>query len=52
MQTSLVAYAPTIALLFFFMIFCGIAVWVARPGMKKKLQAHAHIPLEEDTNDR
>ncbi len=35
-------------LLFFFLVFCGIAVWAYRPSMKKTLEAHKEIPLRGD----
>lgn len=43
-----IANAPTIALLFFFTIFIGIAFWVLNPSAKKRLQELADIPLKED----
>ena len=36
-----------IGLLFFFFFFCAIAIWVFRPGSKKKYEENAKIPLEE-----
>jgi cbb3-type cytochrome oxidase subunit 3 len=36
-----------IGLLFFFLFFCGIAIWTFRPSAKKSHQKHAQIPLQE-----
>lgn len=44
--------APLIGLLIFFLFFCLVLVWMARPGMKRKLESHARIPLEEDRHGR
>ncbi len=43
-------YAPVIGLLFFFMVFIGIAAWAMRPSAKQRLQKLAEIPLKEDTH--
>jgi len=40
--------AGTIGLLFFFIVFAGIAVWAYRPGVKKELESHKYIPLKGD----
>ncbi|MBN8530236.1 MAG: cbb3-type cytochrome c oxidase subunit 3 [Alphaproteobacteria bacterium] len=48
MMEFIATYAPTAALLFFFVFFAGIVFWVFRPGAKKTLQSHAQIPLKED----
>lgn len=45
---TFIEHAPIIGLLIFFGFFCGLLVWMLRPGMKKKLQQHAKIPLKED----
>lgn len=37
-----------VGLLFFFLFFCGVLVWVMRPGTKKKYKQDAQIPLKED----
>ena len=37
-----------IGLLFFFLFFCGVAIWTFRPGAKKKYDAMGEIPLKED----
>lgn len=47
---TLVAYAPVIGLLFFFIVFVGLAVQMLRPSQAKKVQAFANIPFEEDKN--
>lgn len=41
-------YAPTVGLMFFFIIFTGIAVSVLRPSVKKKIESLGAIPLKED----
>lgn len=41
------ADAGLIGLIFFFVFFCGVALWTFRPGAKKKYQNHADIPLKE-----
>ncbi len=38
--------ATLIGLLFFFAFFVVMAVWVFRPGAKKKYQNKADIPLQ------
>lgn len=43
-------YAPTIGLIFFFLVFVGIVIWAMRPSKKKELEALAKIPLMNDTN--
>jgi cbb3-type cytochrome oxidase subunit 3 len=45
-----VDHAPLIALLFFFIVFVGIAFWALKPSNKQRLQAHAQIPLKEEKN--
>lgn len=47
---TFIAYAPIAGLLFFFILFIGIAVWALRPGAKEKLQLLAQIPLREEEN--
>lgn len=51
-MNTLFEFAPLIGLAFFFSIFVGIFVSVARPGAKQRLQALALIPLQEDDHDR
>jgi cbb3-type cytochrome oxidase subunit 3 len=41
-------YLPMANLLFFFLLFVGIAVWAFRPSAKEKLQKLANIALKED----
>ena len=41
------ADAGLIGLIFFFVFFCGVALWTYRPGAKKAYQNHADIPLKE-----
>ena len=35
-------------LLFFFFVFCGIALWAYQPKMKAQLEQHKNIPLRGD----
>ena len=42
------ADAGLIGLLFFFIIFIGIAIWAMTPSRKKQLETHKYIPLSED----
>ena len=41
-------HAGLTGLLFFFAVFCGIAIWAYRPGMKAELESHKNIPLRGD----
>ncbi|MCI5050222.1 MAG: cbb3-type cytochrome c oxidase subunit 3 [Rickettsiales bacterium] len=41
-----------VGLLFFFIIFVGIAVWAYHPKRKEKIESWKHIPLNEDEHDR
>lgn len=49
MIETLVTHAPLAGLLFFFSVFVGIAFWALKPSRKATLEAHAHIPLKEDS---
>lgn len=40
--------APTIATLFFFVIFCYVIFSVFRKGTKKKFDEYAKIPFDEE----
>lgn len=44
--------APLIGLLFFFLVFVGIALWVFRKGSGKEYRKHAEIPLKEDSDEQ
>lgn len=50
-MATLAAYAPVIGLVFFFVVFIGIAVAVLRPSAKKKIESLGEIPLKEDQHD-
>lgn len=50
MMNIIVSYAPTAGLLFFFIVFLGIAIWALKPSNKQRLQACAEIPLKEDSH--
>lgn len=39
-----------IGLIFFFVFFCGVAIWTFRPSAKKDYQDQGNIPLK--TNNR
>ena len=40
-----------IGLLFFFVIFIGIAIWAYHPKRKEEIEALKHIPLNEESHD-
>ena len=42
--------AAMVGLLFFFLVFCGITVWVMLPQNRKSIEAHKFIPLTEQEN--
>lgn len=50
MIDAFVTHAPVIGLLFFFIVFSGIAIWALKPSNKKLLQSHGSIPLKEENN--
>lgn len=39
-------------LLFFFILFVGIAAWAYHPARKQQIESLKHIPLREDDHDR
>lgn len=41
-----------IGLLFFFIVFVGIALWTYHPKRKKSIEALKDIPLREEEYDR
>ena len=43
----LAEHAAMIGLLFFFTFFCGMALWIYRPGSRNAYKNFAHIPFEE-----
>jgi len=45
---TLVEFAPSIGLLFFFSVFVYIVVWTMRPSKKDELEEYRNIPLMED----
>ena len=51
MMNAVFEYAPVVGLLFFFLVFVGIAVWALRPSAKHRLQNLAYIPLKEDNHE-
>ncbi len=47
MIETLVSFAPTIATIFFFLVFCYIVYSVFKKGSKKKLEQYSKIPLND-----
>jgi cbb3-type cytochrome oxidase subunit 3 len=43
--------AGMIGLLFFFIVFSGVAVWAFLPSQKEKIENHKYIPLTEDNHN-
>ena len=46
MNLFLSSNAGTVGLLFFFVIFTGIAIWAYLPRNREKLEAHKFIPIK------
>lgn len=40
--------AGLIGLLFFFIVFVGVALWAFLPSQKQKLESYKFLPLQED----
>lgn len=40
--------AGTVGLMFFFIVFAGIAFWTMRPKNKKKIEELKNIPLRDE----
>jgi cbb3-type cytochrome oxidase subunit 3 len=40
-------HAGLLGLLFFFIFFCGMGLWVLRPGARTLYKNYARIPFEE-----
>ena len=51
MMETASTYAPIVGLLFFFMVFVGIAIWAWRPSAKKNFEQLGKIPLREDNSN-
>lgn len=47
MIETLIHYAPTIATIFFFLVFCYIIYSVFKKGAKKKFDQFSQIPLKD-----
>ncbi|NBV05704.1 MAG: CcoQ/FixQ family Cbb3-type cytochrome c oxidase assembly chaperone [Proteobacteria bacterium] len=47
MINTVVHYAPTIATIFFFLVFCYIIYSVFKKGSKKKFDKFSKIPLQD-----
>ncbi len=41
-------HSTIIGLLFFFVLFMGIAAWALVPSRKTQIESYKHIPLMED----
>lgn len=41
-------HAGMIGLLFFFIVFVGVALWAFLPSQKQKLESYKFLPLQED----
>ena len=49
----LVKYSATIALLFFFSVFCYVVITLLKPKQEKKYKDYANIPFKDsDKNDK
>lgn len=48
MMDMIVSNAGLIGLIFFFVLFLGVAFWVYRPGARQAYQKQAYIPLNEE----
>ena len=46
------ATAGMIGLIIFFLFFCGLLIWLFRPGSKKHYEDAGKIPLQEDEEDK
>ena len=47
-MTWLADNAGLTGLLFFFVVFVGIAIWLYMPGTKKRIESFANIPFEHE----
>jgi cbb3-type cytochrome oxidase subunit 3 len=47
MTEAFIHYAPTIATVFFFLIFCYVIYTVFKKGTKKKFDKYSQIPLKD-----
>lgn len=45
-MSFLVAHAPVIGLIFFFVFFIGVVAYLLQPNAKKKMESYSMIPLE------
>lgn len=52
MMDYLAQNAGMIGLLFFFSVFCGVAIWAFRPSFKNTVESYKYIPLAEDNHER
>ncbi|PIR33540.1 MAG: CcoQ/FixQ family Cbb3-type cytochrome c oxidase assembly chaperone [Alphaproteobacteria bacterium CG11_big_fil_rev_8_21_14_0_20_44_7] len=43
--------AGIIGLLFFFIVFLGIAIWTLNPKNKKRIEELKNIPLKDESNE-
>ncbi len=47
MIQTIIHYAPTIATIFFFLIFCYVIFAVFKKGTKQKFEKYSQIPLAD-----
>jgi len=45
---TIALYAPTVATVFFFLVFCYIIYSVFKKGAKKKFDKYSKIPLKDN----
>ena len=48
MMDYLAQHAGVIGLLFFFVVFCTIALWAFRPANKTTIESYKYIPLNKE----
>lgn len=46
--TALAQFAQSWGLIYFFLVFCGVVIFVMRPSGKKRYEDAARLPLRED----
>jgi len=49
---SITVLSQIVALVFFFALFIGVLVYVFWPSNKKKFEAAAKLPLEDEKSDK
>jgi cbb3-type cytochrome oxidase subunit 3 len=46
--SELLPHLKSLWTLWFFLVFAGVIAWTLWPGRRQTLEAHGHLPLEED----